>query len=195
MLDKSDDLNMDNNTDNNTDNLATADFTRVEEIDPTEEFTLATLELLKDSQLSVTLPVSAAMGYEVFCDVEQLPRWVSIVSSVQILESTPRGRVKRAAFMASLKGGALGYTLEYEYRNDERIVAWWTPDQPQMRVGGRAQFTPLGERACLMNYELFVDVPSGILNAWNDPYFDGHAPSAVLADFRDYLGSIAKKIQ
>ena len=189
MFDKSDDLTL-------------ATYRRLDsgddphrDIDPTEEMNLASLDLFEDRQLSVTLPVSAAMAYEVFCDIEQIPRWVSIVSSVQILEATPRGRARRAAFMADLNGGSIGYTLEYEYRNADRICSWWTPDQPQMRVGGRAQFNPLGDRACLMSYELYVDIPSGVTAGWNDPYFDGHAPSAVLGDFRDYLSRIVKKIQ
>lgn len=180
------------------DDLAAAPQCRLDqedlEIDPTEEMNLASLDLFDDRELTVTLPVSAAMAYEVFCDVEQIPRWVSVISSVRILEATPRGRVRRAAFMAKLKNGAIGYTLEYDYRNAERVVSWWTPDQPAMRVGGRAQFNPLGDRACLMNYELFVDMPNGVMAQWGDPYFDGHAPSAVLGDFRDYLSRIVKKI-
>ena len=166
-----------------------------ETLDPTEEINLATLDLFEDRKLSASLPVNAALAYEVFCDIEQVPCWVSIVNSVQVLDVTPRGRVSRAAFIAGLDRASVGYTLQYEYRNAERAVSWWTPDQPMMRVGGRAQFSPLGDRACMMSYELYLDVPEGALPRFANPYFDGHAPSSVLADFRDYLGRISSRLQ
>lgn len=168
-----------------------------EDLDPTEEMNIADIEALAERSLTATLPVNAQRAYEVFCDVEQIVQWVSVVTSVRVLEATPRGRAKRAAFIASLSRASVGYTLEYEYREPERVVAWWTPSMtvggPAFRVGGRAQFDPLGERACLMHYELHLDIPEGALPPWGDSYFDGHAPSTVLADFRDYLSRIAKK--
>lgn len=132
----------------------------------------------------MTVPVGA---YEVFCDVEKIPRWVSVVRSVRILEVNPRGRALRAAFLANLSRASIGYTLQYRYDEAARSVSWWMPSQPEMRVGGRAKFDPLGQRACLVHYELLLDLPRGALPPWGDPYFDGHAPSTVLGDFRDYL--------
>ena len=177
-------------------NLATIPFRRLdsEDLDPTEEMNLGGLDLFEDRSLTATLPVNAQRAYEVFCDVEQITRWVSVVRSVRVLEATPRGRARRAAFIANLSRASVGYTLEYDYREADRVVTWWTPDGHMFRVGGRAQFDPLGERACLMHYELQLDIPEGTLPPWGDSYFDGHAPSTVLADFRDYLNRIAKKL-
>lgn len=177
------------------DDLATSPYHRLdseENLDPTEEMNLGGLDLFEDRSLAAPLPVSAQMAYEVFCDLEQIPRWVSVVRSVRVLEANPRGRAKKAAFLASLARASVGYTLEYQYVESERIVSWWTPNQPALKVGGRAQFEPLGDRACLMHYELYLDLPEGALPPWGDDYFDGHAPSTVLADFRDYLGRIAR---
>jgi ribosome-associated toxin RatA of RatAB toxin-antitoxin module len=176
--------------------MATSPFRRLddEDLDPTEEMNLADLGNLVDRSLTATLPVNAQRAYEIFCDVEQIIQWVSVVTSVRVLEANPRGRAQRAAFIASLARASVGYTLEYEYREPERVVSWWTPDAPAFRVGGRAQFDPLGDRACLMHYELHLDLPEGALPPWGDSYFDGHAPSTVLGDFRDYLNRIAKKL-
>jgi ribosome-associated toxin RatA of RatAB toxin-antitoxin module len=161
-----------------------------EDLDPTEEMNLAGLDLLGDQALTTTLPVSASIAYEIFCDVEQVPRWVSVIKSARVLEANPRGRPRRATFLASLARASIGYTLEYRYIERERIVTWSTPKQSSTQVAGRARFDPLGERACLMHYELVLEVPDA-LPAWSDDYFDGHAASAVLADFRDYLSRVA----
>lgn len=176
--------------------LATSPFHRLdnEDLDPTEEMNLSDLDVFGQRSLTATLPVNAQRAYEVFCDVEQIARWVSVVRSVRVLEATPRGRAAKAAFIASMARASIGYTLEYEYREDERVVTWWTPDSPTFRVGGRAQFDPLGDRACLMHYELHLDLPEGALPPWGDSYFDGHAPSTVLGDFRDYLNRISKRL-
>lgn len=177
------------------DDLATSPYRRLdseENLDPTEEMNIAGLDLFEDRSLTATLPVSAQMAYEIFCDVEQIPQWVSVVRSVRVLAANSRGRAQKAAFLASMARASIGYTLEYQYVESERIVSWWTPDQPALKVGGRAQFDPLGDRACLMQYELYVNFPDGALPPWGDSYFDGHAPSVVLGDFRDYLSRIAR---
>ncbi len=161
-----------------------------EELEPTEELDLATLDLFEGRKLSATLPVNADRSYQTFCDIELIPRWVTMVNTVQILATNPQGRVQRAVFSAGPAGRTVDYTLEYEYRQAERVVSWWTPDQPMMRVGGRAQFSPLGDRACMMSYELYLDAPTHALTSVANPYFDSHVPSSVLADFRDFLGRI-----
>lgn len=162
-----------------------------EDLDPTEEMSLAGLDLMSDQSLTTSLPVSAQVAYEIFCDVEQIPRWVSVIRAARVLEATPRGRPRRATFLASMARASIGYTLEYAYHESQRVVTWRTPEEPETRVAGRAQFDALGPRACLMHYELFIEFPEGALPAWGDDYYDGHAPSAVLADFRDYLSRIA----
>lgn len=164
------------------------DAPTVEEIAPRRATTLpSALQTDADTleALSTTLPIAAADAYDLFCDVEAIPGWLSVVRSVRVIDRHRDGRVKSAAFLGQLEGASIGYTLHYRHWDDRRMVAWTTAPGTSTEVTGRARFAPLGDRACLMQYELALAMPS--LPAWGDPSFDGHPISAVIADFREHI--------
>lgn len=188
----------------------TSPLDMMERIDPTEEIDLAgeldaapteevvgertaevrsraATEAPEDDVASTTLPVSAREAYEAFCDVESSPRWVSVAKSVKVLAWNPAGRPRRAAFLARLERATIGYTLHYRYDELERVVTWSTPPGASTVVTGEARFMPLGDKACLMQYALRLELPGGALPPWEDPFFSGHAASVVMNDFRDFL--------
>lgn len=189
--------------DDRFDDFAHSPFDGGDSIDPTEEIVLADLDdlpteerahrLLSDARLggaemlSTSLPVNVRDAFDAFCDVESSPRWVSVVRSVRVLCWTGSGRPKRAAYLARLQQGAIGYTLHYRYSERERIVSWGTAPGSMTLVAGRAQFIPLGDRATLMQYQLALELPEDALPPWEDPFFSGHATSVVMNDFRDYV--------
>jgi len=135
--------------------------------------------------ITTTLPVNAQTCYELFCDVDRIPDWVSAVRSVQSLAFDDEGRPVKAAFLASVGRGSTGYTLEYRYFDQHRLVTWSTPKGTTARVAGRALFLPLGERASMMHYQLEVDWPPAL--GLGRSLYDGHPASASLNDFRDYV--------
>lgn len=155
-------------------------------LDPHEE-EIETLDLLESRVQTATLPVGAPEAYELFCDMAAVRNWVSVVSSVRILEETRAGRAARVAFVARLEGASIGYTLHYRYYDHEMKVTWTTAPGSTTRVVGRAYFLPLGETASLMHYELSLDLPAGALPTWDDPFFSSNAASAIVNDFRDYI--------
>jgi hypothetical protein len=104
-----------------------------------------------------------------------------------VLEKNADGRPERVAFLAQLDRATIGYTLQYRYKERELAASWHTPEDAMTIVSGRVQFLPLGDRACLMQYSLILELPEGALPTWEDPFFDGHAASAVINDFRDYI--------
>lgn len=140
-----------------------------------------------EESLTTTLPIAAPQAYALFCDVAAVPSWMGIVRSVRIVEQTVGGLASRAAFLANLKGATIGYTLTYRYWPDRLAVAWSTASGASTLVAGRARFAPLGDSACLLHYELQLELPEGALPAWSDANYNGHPVSAVLADFRDYV--------
>lgn len=137
--------------------------------------------------VSITLPVRSSVAYDAFCRAEAIPAWLSIVRSVRVLARTPDGRPARAAFIGRLPTRVVGYTLFYRYSDAERVVWWGTAPGSAMIMAGRAQFLPLGERATLMQYQLVLELPDGALAPGDDPFAGGHATSAVMNDFRDYV--------
>lgn len=137
--------------------------------------------------LTTTLQVSPARAFELFCDLRRVPEWVSVIRSVQILGRDSSGYATRAAFLAGLERGSVGYTLRYKPRPAELTVTWESEPGGAVVVRGRAHFSSLGPEATLLHYQLQLSLPSGSLPSWGDPFFDGHAASAILSDFRDFV--------
>jgi uncharacterized membrane protein len=143
-------------------------------------------EDMAEAIVSTTLAASAEEAWDAFCDVEATPRWVSVVKSVRVLDRDEKDRPRRVAFLARLERATIGYTLEYAYDEETRTVTWASPEG-RVAVSGRARFIPLGPRACMLEYQLELELPGGALPPWEDPFFSGHAASVVMNDFRDYL--------
>jgi uncharacterized membrane protein len=141
---------------------------------------------LSSSVLSTSLSVSAAYGYELFCDSERLPEWMAVVRSSRVISRFEDGRAKRTAFIAHLERASMGYTLQYEYDDEATTVSWSTAREASMVITGKARFQPLGDAACMMHYELDMHSDSS-LPAWGDPMYNGHPASSVLSDFREFV--------
>jgi ribosome-associated toxin RatA of RatAB toxin-antitoxin module len=137
--------------------------------------------------LSTALPRAADDCYALFCDVERIPAWLTVVRSAVVTRRDALERAADVAFLARLERATVGYTCSYEYQPAHRRVVWSTREDASIRVAGFAQFAPLGARACLMTYALDLDLGSSGLPTWSDPLFEGHAASASLSDFRDYV--------
>ena len=136
------------------------------------------------SEVSTTLTVSAAVAYEVFTDVVEIPRWLPIIQTAYI-QRWLDGRAARVSFTRQLERGSLAYTLEYEYDPIGRSVVWSTPAGSSVVLTGEARFVPLSNRACLMLYRLVIELP--IVDDLISSELDKHPASLVVADFREHL--------
>jgi uncharacterized membrane protein len=135
--------------------------------------------------LSIALARPADPCFDLFCDVTRIPEWLAVVRSTVVTSRDARGRASEVAFLARLEHATIGYTCRYRYHSRDRRTAWSTPDSSRITISGFAQFEPLGEKACMMTYGLTLDLPG--LPEWSDPFFAGHAASATLSDFRDFV--------
>jgi len=137
------------------------------------------------SEVSTTLTVAARVGYEIFADAVEIPRWLPIVQTARTLERYPDGRPHRVAFTRKLERGSLGYTLEYTYDPTTLTVAWTAPATSNVVLTGEARFVPLSTRACLMLYRLVIDLP--IVDDLVHSELDRHPASHVVSEFREHL--------
>lgn len=158
----------------------------------------ATAQLLRDAaadlapvstEVATTLPVGADAAYQVFADVAETCRWLSVVQSARVLTRDAAGRPRDVAFRAAFDRATLGYTVRYDYRPDDLTVRWSTAAGSAIRVDGEARFAPLSPRACLMTYRLGLELP--VSRAGLEAHYDGHAASAVVGDFREHLRRFA----
>ncbi|HET6612620.1 MAG TPA: hypothetical protein VFG83_11545 [Kofleriaceae bacterium] len=144
-----------------------------------------TLDLVEP--ITTTLKIAAGTAFDLFCDVARIPEWLSVVRKTRVLARTAAGYPQRASFLGMLENGAVGYTLRYAYDLEALKVTWQTDAQSSLTVAGSAQFCPLSPTSCMAVYALSLSLPDGALPPWNDPFFDGHAASTVLTDFRDFI--------
>jgi hypothetical protein len=137
------------------------------------------------SEVSTTLPIGAPVAYEVFCDTDEIPRWLPILQSARVMSRDREGRAARVAFMRQLERGSLGYTLAYRYDPSALTVGWSTLPSSNVRLTGEAQFVPLTPRACMMLYRIDLDLP--VVDELLDGELDRHAASLVVAEFREHV--------
>ncbi|MBA3461781.1 MAG: SRPBCC family protein [Deltaproteobacteria bacterium] len=137
------------------------------------------------SEVSTTLTVSAAVAYEVFADVVEIPRWLPIVQTARVARRTPDGRPEQVAFIRKLERGSLGYTLNYQYDPTNLTITWSTPATSNVVLHGEARFVPLSMGACMMVYRLVLDLP--IVDDLINSELDKHPASLVVAEFREHL--------
>jgi hypothetical protein len=137
------------------------------------------------SEVSTTLTVGAGVAYEVFADAMEVPRWLPLVQSANVLSRSADGRAERVAFTRRLERGSLAYTLNYTYDLATLTVSWSTPPSSSVVLQGEARFVPLSTRACLMLYRLILDIP--VVDDQISHELEGHPASIVVAEFREHL--------
>jgi ribosome-associated toxin RatA of RatAB toxin-antitoxin module len=138
-----------------------------------------------ESEVSTTLAVEASEAYELFVEIEDVPRWLPIVQHARVVERRPDGRAARVSFVRKLERGSLGYTLTYTYALEDYMVAWQTDESSNVVMTGRARFSPLSARACLMTYRLRIELP--IVDDLLTGELSGHPASVVVSEFREHL--------
>ena len=138
--------------------------------------------------ITTTLPVCALAAFRHFAAIEDLPNWLPVIHSAHVISRNENGRPDKVSFLSQMTRATIGYALVYEYDEAELSVRFTTHEDSSVRVSGWAKFSPLGHYASLMEYQLRVD--RGSLPEWRDPFFENHAPSAVLSHFRDYLNRL-----
>ncbi len=137
------------------------------------------------TEVSVSLPVGAAVAFEAFADAGDTPRWLSMVHAADVVDRGTDGRPRAMKFRVAFDSATLSYVLHYHHDADQLLVTWATRPGSPLRVEGQARFTELSARACLMSYRLSLELPVTARSL--KAHYDGHAASAVVGDFREYL--------
>ena len=133
------------------------------------------------TEVSATLPVGARTAFEAFADVAQTPRWLTAVQSARIASTDENGRPLLVAFLARLERATIGYSLTYRWDPTDLSISWTTPDGATVQIAGNVRFTPLSTRACLMHYQLSLELP--FETEWSS--------AAVASEFREHLRRLA----
>jgi uncharacterized membrane protein len=137
------------------------------------------------TEASATLPIPAALAFELFADASEIPAWLSVVQSARVLLRDGAHRPAHVAFLAQLDRASIGYSLHYTYDAAALVITWRTGPGSTIQLSGRARFTALGEHASMIHYAITVALPA--MAPWEDERFADHAATAVVTGFRDYV--------
>ncbi|MBI5479818.1 MAG: hypothetical protein HY906_13220 [Deltaproteobacteria bacterium] len=144
----------------------------------------------RDGETVVTarLPRPAELCYRLFCDVERLGEWLTVVATVVVQRRDEGGRPLEVAFTGNLLRASIAYALVYEYRDDTREVLWSVGETGggMRRLAGSARFTPDGPERCVMRYALATEIAPH-LPRWADSFYGSRPAEAVVMDFGAWI--------
>jgi hypothetical protein len=137
-----------------------------------------------ETVITARIPRPADLCYRLFCDIERLGEWLTVVGSVAARRRDAGGRAVEVAFTANLLRASIAYALVYEYRDDRREVLWSVSESGSgmQKLAGSARFTPDGAEACVMRYALVAE-KAPHLPRWADSFFGAQPAETVVMDF------------
>lgn len=62
--------------------------------------------------------------FAVVADIERYPEWAADIKKVTVIERDYEGRALLVAFRTAAFGRSTNYTLEYDYADAPRVLAW-----------------------------------------------------------------------
>ena len=144
----------------------------------------------RDGETVVTarLPRSADLCYRLFCDVERLGEWLTVVATIVVRRRDERGRPVEVGFTGNLLRASITYALVYEYRDDQPEVRWSVGESGSgvRKLAGSARFTPEGPETCEMRYALATEMAPH-LPRWADSFYGSRPAEAVVMDFAAWV--------
>lgn len=113
---------------------------------------------------TATIAASPDRCFAVALDFERYPEWAAGLREVTVLERDDQGRGKRVRFRAAAMGQSIRYTLEYDYSDAPRTLAWKQVDGDLTRkLDGSYVFDDDGTGGTRMTYHLVVELKVPLL--------------------------------
>lgn len=108
---------------------------------------------------SIVIAAPAEQVMSVIADLPSYPEWVEAAKSVEVLESGPDGRPRRARFVLDAGVVKDTYVLSYTWQPDDRSVSWsLVSGDLQKTQDGRYELIERPDGGTEVVYELTVDL-------------------------------------
>lgn len=97
--------------------------------------------------------------FAIALDFDRYPEWAADIKSVEVLERDPQGRGTRVQFRAAAMGQSIRYTLDYDYTDAPRTLAWvQTAGDITRKLDGSYIFEPNDAGGTDMTYHLVAEL-------------------------------------
>ena len=124
--------------------------------------------------------------YRLFTDVDLIPQWLWVVDTSVVQERDEKNRATRVDFIGSLERAAIGYTLTYDYDDEQREVRWLQTGRGMKQLAGAARFEAVGDGRCRLEYSLRTELTAG-LPPWADQLYHQRPAETVVLDFCEFV--------
>jgi ribosome-associated toxin RatA of RatAB toxin-antitoxin module len=107
-----------------------------------------------------TIAASPERCFAIALDFERYPEWAADIKSVEVLERDDEGRGTKVRFRAAAMGQSIRYTLQYDYGDAPRTLAWVQTDGDLTRkLDGSYVFEPSADgNGTEMTYHLVAEL-------------------------------------
>jgi ribosome-associated toxin RatA of RatAB toxin-antitoxin module len=107
-----------------------------------------------------TIAASPERCFAIALDFERYPEWAADIKSVEVLERDDEGRGTKVRFRAAAMGQSIRYTLQYDYGDAPRTLAWVQTDGDLTRkLDGSYVFEPAPDgEGTEMTYHLVAEL-------------------------------------
>lgn len=107
----------------------------------------------------MTVSATPQRCYAVASDLEHYPDWAHDIKEVTIDERDAEGRPSVVSFRTAAFGRSTSYTLEYDYAESPRVLAWrLTKGDITSKLDGSYVFDPDGDGGTDITYHLEVEL-------------------------------------
>lgn len=107
----------------------------------------------------LTIDASPEHCFAIVLDFDRYPEWAADIKSVEVLERDAEGRGTNVRFRAAAMGQSIRYTLQYDYADAPRTLAWvQTQGDVTRRLDGTYRFEPNARGGTDMTYHLVAEL-------------------------------------
>ena len=97
--------------------------------------------------------------FAIALDFDRYPEWAADIKSVEVLERDEEGRGTKVRFRAAAMGQSIRYTLDYDYTDAPRTLAWvQTAGDITRKLDGSYIFEPNQDGGTDMTYHLVAEL-------------------------------------
>jgi uncharacterized protein YndB with AHSA1/START domain len=117
------------------------------------------LTMAETATETITIAAAPEVVWAIATDLERYPRWAHDVKDVVVTARDRDGRPSQVEFRTSALGRSTHYTLQYDYSEAPKALAWtMVKGDIQRSIEGAYKFEPTEDGGTLVRYDLAIEL-------------------------------------